>query len=50
MEIFEINGEIIFKVSAKIEAETIEDARILARSLFATGQCMAGDQEIRIET
>jgi hypothetical protein len=49
MSEFEVNGELIFKVSAKIEAETVEEARILARKLFALGQCMVGDQEIKIE-
>jgi hypothetical protein len=46
---FEINGEVAIKVSAVIEAETIEQARLIARHLFATGECMTGDQEIRIE-
>jgi hypothetical protein len=50
MQDFEINGEIIFKVSAVIEAETVQEARLIARSMFATGQCMTGDQEIKIET
>jgi hypothetical protein len=50
MEEFEINGEVVFKVSAVIEAETIQEARLIARSLFATGECMSGDQEIRIDT
>lgn len=50
MEEFEINGEIIIPVSALIEADTIQEARLIARSLFATGECMAGDQEIKIET
>jgi hypothetical protein len=49
MEEFEINGEVVFKVSAVIEAETIEEARLIARGLFATGECMTGDQEIRIQ-
>jgi hypothetical protein len=50
MNEFEINGEVVFKVSAIIEAETIEEARLMARHLFATGECMTGDQEIKIET
>jgi hypothetical protein len=50
MEEFEINGEVVFKVSAVIEAETIQEARLLARHLFATGECLSGDQEIRIDT
>lgn len=50
MEEFEINGEVVIPVSALIEAETVEEARLIARGLFALGECMAGDQEIRIET